>query len=132
MAKLLSLVNDLLILVNFINIHRREAPDRKFKRIVVERTAGRLRLIILTSITTVGGLLPTAYGLDGNNTFVAPMALALGYGILFATSLTLFLLPCLYMIQHDIGKLVRRIPKFAKFHFIPKDAGMGEVIMMNY
>ncbi len=119
-------VNDSLILVNFINMHRQEAPDRKFLRIVAEGTAGRLRPIILTSITTVGGLLPTAYGLGGNDPFIAPMALALGYGILFATPLTLFLLPCLYMIQHDIGKLVRRIPRLRHFYFIPKDAGIVE------
>jgi multidrug efflux pump subunit AcrB len=119
-------VNDSLILVNFINIHRKEDPNSKFLRIVAEGTAGRLRPIILTSVTTVAGLLPTAYGLGGDDPFIAPMALALGYGILFATPLTLILLPCLYMVQHDIGKLVRRIPRFRHFHFIPKDAGLDE------
>lgn len=48
------------------------------------------------------------------------MALALGYGILFATPLTLILLPSLYMIQHDLGNLIRRIPRFRKYYFIPK------------
>jgi multidrug efflux pump subunit AcrB len=111
-------VNDSLILVNFINVHRKDFPDKKFNRIVAEGTAGRLRPILLTSITTVAGLLPTAYGIGGSDPFVAPMALALGYGILFATPLTLFLLPCMYVIQHDIGNLIRKIPMLAHFRFI--------------
>lgn len=112
-------VNDSLILVNFINVHRAESPDKKFLRIVAEGTASRLRPILLTSITTVAGLLPTAYGFGGYDPFIAPMALALGYGVLFATPLTLLLLPALLMIQHDIGKLIRQIPRFRNFYFIP-------------
>ncbi len=119
-------VNDSLILVNFINVHRQEQPDSIFLRIIAEGTAGRLRPILLTSITTVAGLLPTAYGMGGDDPFIAVMALALGYGILFATPLTLILLPCLYMIQHDIGILVRKIPGMSHFHFIPKDAGLED------
>ena len=115
-------VNDSLILVNFINVHRAESPDKKFMRIVAEGTASRLRPILLTSITTVAGLLPTAYGFGGYDPFIAPMALALGYGVLFATPLTLLLIPSLVMFQHDIGKLIRRIPKFRQFYFIPPAA----------
>ncbi len=119
-------VNDSLILVNFINVHRRDEPEKKFLRIIAEGTSSRLRPIILTSVTTVVGLMPTAYGFGGDDTFIAVMALALGYGILFATPLTLILLPCLYMIQHDIGNLVRRIPGLKQFYFIPEDAGLAE------
>ena len=115
-------VNDSLILVNHINRHRVEDPEKKFLRIVAEGTAARLRPILLTSITTVAGLLPTVYGFGGYNAFIAPMAMALGYGILFATPLTLFLLPCLYLIQHDLGNLIRRIPGFDNFYFIPAAA----------
>ncbi|MFC1543273.1 efflux RND transporter permease subunit [Candidatus Neomarinimicrobiota bacterium] len=112
-------VNDSLILINFINTHRTDSPDKKFLRVVAEGTSSRLRPILLTSITTVAGLLPTAYGFGGYDPFIAPMALALGYGILFATPLTLLLLPSMYMIQHDIGKLIRRISRFRNFYFIP-------------
>ncbi|MFC1549899.1 efflux RND transporter permease subunit [Candidatus Neomarinimicrobiota bacterium] len=117
-------VNDSLILVNFINAHRKEDPDKKFIRIVAEGTSSRLRPIILTSVTTIVGLMPTAYGFGGDDPFIAVMALALGYGILFATPLTLLLLPCLYMIQHDIGKLVRRIPGLRHFYFIQDSSGV--------
>jgi multidrug efflux pump subunit AcrB len=105
-------VNDSLILVNYINFHRKEQPEKKFLRIVAEGTADRLRPIIMTSITTVVGVLPMAYGIGGVDPFVAPMALALGYGILFATPLTLILLPCLYMVRHDFGKIYFRIGRW--------------------
>jgi multidrug efflux pump subunit AcrB len=102
-------VNDSLILVNYINYHREEQPEKKYLRIVAEGTADRLRPILLTSFTTVAGVLPLAYGAGGVDPFVAPMAMALGYGILFATPLTLLLLPCLYLVRHDFGKIASRI-----------------------
>lgn len=104
-------VNDSLILVNYINERRKGEPESRILIIVADGTATRLRPIILTSITTIAGVLPLAYGLGGSDPFISPMALALGYGILFATPLTLILLPCLYLVQHDIGKLFARIFK---------------------
>ena len=65
---------------------------------VAEGTSDRLRAILLTTLTTVIGLLPLAYGIGGTDEWMAPMALVLGYGILFATPLTLILVPCLYNI----------------------------------
>jgi len=73
-----------------------------------EGTSHRLRAILLTTLTTVAGLLPLAHGLGGTDLYMQPMALALGYGILFATPLTLVLVPSLYMIGADIGGLFRR------------------------
>jgi multidrug efflux pump subunit AcrB len=102
-------VNDSLILVNYINVHREEEPEKKYLRLIAEGTSARLRPIILTSVTTVAGLLPTAYGIGGFDPFIAPMALALGYGILFATPLTLLLLPCFYVVRHDIGNLAKSL-----------------------
>jgi multidrug efflux pump subunit AcrB len=61
----------------------------------------------LTSLTTIAGLLPLVYGFGGQDIHMSPMALALGYGLLFATPITLVLVPSLYMIGHDIGKLFR-------------------------
>jgi multidrug efflux pump subunit AcrB len=55
----------------------------------------------------VAGLLPLAYGVGGEDLLVGPMALALGYGLLLVTPLTLVLIPCLYMIGHDIRRLFR-------------------------
>ena len=100
-------VNDSLILVNLVNRMRETEPDISAKTAVVNATKHRLRPILLTSVTTVAGLLPMAYGVGGSDPFSAPMALAMGYGILFATPLTLILLPCLLLVQEDAKTLVR-------------------------
>jgi multidrug efflux pump subunit AcrB len=63
----------------------------------------------MTTLTTVVGLIPLAYGIGGSDPFIAPMALALGYGLLFATPLTLMVVPCLYMIRSDFFNLLRKI-----------------------
>jgi multidrug efflux pump subunit AcrB len=95
-------VNDSLVLVNHINELRRSRPDESVMDIVAEGTADRLRAIVMTTITTVAALLPLAYGIGGTALFMAPMALALSWGLIFATPLTLVLVPCLYMIGQDI------------------------------
>jgi multidrug efflux pump subunit AcrB len=82
--------------------------DKPANHIIVEATKHRMRPILLTSVTTVAGLLPMAYGIGGSDPFSAPMALAMGYGILFATPLTLILLPCLLLVQHDMQWLAHK------------------------
>ena len=104
-------VNDSLILVNLANKLRDENTGESPVHIVVEAAKHRLRPILLTSITTVAGLLPMAYGLGGSDPFSAPMALAMGYGILFATLLTLVLLPSLLLIQNDLANILTNIMK---------------------
>ena len=104
-------VNDSLLLVNLANRLRDQERDESLSRIIVEASQDRLRPILLTSVTTVAGLLPMAYGLGGSDPFSAPMALAMGYGILFATPLTLILLPCLLMVQEDLAIAFRRLTR---------------------
>ncbi len=101
-------VNDSLILVNLANRMRDAETGARHNDVIVDATKHRLRPILLTSVTTVAGLLPMAYGVGGSDPFSAPMALAMGYGILFATPLTLILLPCLLLIQRDIATLARK------------------------
>ena len=102
-------VNDSLILVNLVNRLKDEKPNTPLILLVVTATKHRLRPILLTSITTVAGLLPMAYGLGGSDPFSAPMALAMGYGILLATPLTLLLLPSLLVMRGDILFLGRKV-----------------------
>jgi len=66
----------------------------------------RLRAVLLTAITTVVGLLPTAYGWGGLDPFVAPMALALSWGLLFSTVITLFSVPAALGIALDLKRYV--------------------------
>jgi multidrug efflux pump subunit AcrB len=101
-------VNDSLVMVSHINNLRKEKKGESALRIIAEGTADRLRAIILTTFTTVAALLPLAYGVGGTAVFMAPMALALGWGLLLATPLTLILVPCLYATGQDLGRIFRK------------------------
>ncbi len=102
-------VNDSLILVNLVNRLQDLQPEMSRHQRIVSAAKTRLRPIVLTSITTVAGLLPMAYGLGGSDPFSAPMALAMGYGILFATPITLILIPCLLAMLDDLHAASARI-----------------------
>jgi multidrug efflux pump subunit AcrB len=114
-------VNDSLVLVNHVNALRKRSPQLPIKEIVGVGAADRLRAVILTTVTTVVGLLPLAYGVGGSDPFIAPMALALGYGILFASPLTLGLVPCLYLIGEDMRRFGRWL-----FRVKPKEPEVTE------
>ena len=62
----------------------------------------RLRAVILTTVTTVVGIIPTAYGFAGYDAMLAEMMLALAWGLCFGTLITLLLVPCVYSSMQDI------------------------------
>ena len=98
-------VNDSIILVDFIN----NVSDKKDRRqSLIESGSKRLRPILLTTVTTVGGLMPMAVFATGSNKMWQPMAVTMIWGIMFATTLTLFVIPVLYAIIDDIVKLFSR------------------------
>ncbi|MFC1855484.1 efflux RND transporter permease subunit [Thermodesulfobacteriota bacterium] len=101
-------VNDSLVLVSHVNKMRRDNPEMPIKEVVLNGTTDRLRAIIMTTVTTVAGLLPLTYGFGGVDAYMAPLAMALGYGLLFATPITLILLPSLYVIGDDLRKIFKR------------------------
>jgi multidrug efflux pump subunit AcrB len=101
-------VNDSLVLVNHLNELRKQFPDMDRRKLVAMGGSNRLRAIVLTTLTTVAGLLPLAYGWGGTSLYMSPMALTLGYGLLFATPVTLMLVPSLYMIFWDLERLFKR------------------------
>jgi len=100
------IVSNTLVLVQFINNAR--AQGMSVTDAVVEGSAVRLRPIFLTSGVVVLGLIPTIYGIGGKDEFVVPLAMAFGYGLLFATILTLVIVPCFYHIIIDIKQLFKR------------------------
>ena len=109
-------VNDSLVLVNHLNTKFLNSTQPKDSlKIIVEGSGDRFRPILITSFSTVAGLLPLAYGLGGSDPFIAPMALAIGYGLLFSTPLTLFLLPALYLILIDFIKWRSENPILKRF-----------------
>ena len=100
-------VNDSLILVDFINKAREEGLD--ILEAVAESGKQRFRAIILTSLTTAIGLMPIMLETSTQAQFVIPMAISIAFGIVFATVITLFLVPCLYVLQDDLINRVRSL-----------------------
>jgi len=70
----------------------------------------RFRPVLLTTITTFGGLSPMIFETSRQARFMTPMAISLGYGILFATLITLLLVPSLYLIIEDLRSCLRMNP----------------------
>jgi multidrug efflux pump subunit AcrB len=93
-------VNDSLIMIDFTNKARLAGMDR-FEAVIQSGTQ-RFRAIILTSLTTAGGLLPIMTETSTQAQFVIPMAISMSFGIMFATVITLFLIPCLYLLLQDM------------------------------
>jgi len=97
-------VNDSLILIDFVNKARQSGLSAK--EAVLLSGAERFRPIILTSLTTAAGLMPIMLETSLQAQFVIPMAISLSFGIIFATIITLFLIPALYLLQEDFGRLM--------------------------
>ena len=105
-------VNDSVIMIDFINgIFRKNKSRDKVIEAIVDGAKERLRPVLLTTITTVAGLLPTVYGFLGESELIAPVAMAMSYGLLFATTLTLIFIPAVYMVNEDIQRLFSRKTK---------------------
>lgn len=99
-------VNDSLIMVDFVNRARREG--HALVDAAMQAGAQRFRAIILTSLTTFMGLMPIVFERSLQAQVVIPMAISLAFGILFATVITLLLVPSLYVILDDLKNVFRR------------------------
>ncbi len=99
-------VNDSLVMVDYINNQRLHGTP--LRQAVLTAGARRFRPIILTSLTTFAGLLPLMFEHSIQAQFLIPMAVSLGYGILFATVITLLLVPCCYLVGEEIKALLSR------------------------
>lgn len=99
-------VNDALVLVSAVADGVRSGLP---PRVAIERGAEqRFQAVLLTSLTTLAGVFPLAYGLLGEPGWIRPMVLAVGWGLLFATGTTLLFLPAALVIAADLGALLRR------------------------
>ena len=97
-------VNDSLILIDFINRAVRSGTD--IETAVVESGKARFRPVLLTSITTIAGLLPILLETSFQAQFLIPMAISICFGLLAATCLTLLYVPALYLIIRDVRNAV--------------------------
>ena len=100
-------VNDSLVLVDYINRRRREG--KSIDEAVRLAGPARFRAILLTSLTTFAGLTPMLLERSLQAAFLIPLAISLAFGVVFATVVTLFIVPALYLILEDVVSLPRRL-----------------------
>ena len=103
-------VNDSLIMIDHVNKHRGE---RSAYEAIHDAATRRFRPIVLTTLTTFGGLTPIILETSSQAYQLIPMAISLGFGIVFATAIILVIVPCLYLVQDDVA----RTAKESAFHY---------------
>jgi len=96
-------VNDSLIMIDHANRHR---GDRSAFDAILHAGLRRFRPIMLTTLTTFGGLTPIIFEKSLQAQYIIPMAISLGFGILFATAIILVLVPCIYLILEDVRAML--------------------------
>ena len=104
-------VNASLVLVHYVN--RRRDTGLEFLDAVHQAGVARFRPIVLTSVTTYVGLMPLMVESNLQARMLIPMAISLGYGVMFSSVITLFLVPCLYVILEDVAGSRARGPAIA-------------------
>jgi len=108
-------VNDAIVMIDFVN-NRRNGNDTtvmRYWRSIVNAGRLRLRPVILTSITTISGLIPMAFGLGGQSEMWAPLANVILFGLLVSTILTLFVIPSFVAILDDIKRSRKKAHRLA-------------------
>ncbi|MBN2650759.1 MAG: efflux RND transporter permease subunit [Spirochaetales bacterium] len=89
-------INDSIVMIDKLGKTVDTSNPKKFPEVVAEVSKTRLRAVFLTTLTTVIGLFPTAYGILGYDAMLSDMMLAMAYGLIFGTLITLVLVPCLF------------------------------------
>ena len=102
-------VNASLVLVDQVNRFR--ASGARLAEAVRDAGRARLRAILLTSLTTFAGLTPLLFETSMSARFMIPMAIALAFGVVFSSVITLFLVPCAYLVMEDAILLTQRQPR---------------------
>lgn len=118
-------VNDTLIMVDFVTRNRQEGAS--LKDAALEAGARRFRPIMLTSLTTFLGLTPLMMERSLQAQFLIPMAVSLAFGVLFATLITLFLVPCALLITDDIERQIRKLKHWYMRPFSSRDGSQQAV-----
>ena len=115
-------VNDSIVLIDFINKYRENGYNKWYA--ILKGGSIRLRPIILTSLTTIFGLIPMAIGLGGKSPIWMPMAYTIIFGLSFATTMTLFVMPALYAITTDLRGVFLKNPE-ERFRTLSDDELLG-------
>ncbi|MGH1469113.1 MAG: efflux RND transporter permease subunit [Bdellovibrionales bacterium] len=108
------IVNSGIVLISFIDEMKAEGK-LELHEILAKASGMRLRAVFVTSLTTISGLLPTAYGIGGSDAMLIPMTLAMAWGLTSGTILTLIWVPAAYAILEDftifISKMTGKLNK---------------------
>jgi len=112
-------INDSLLLIDYVNRARQRGTP--LTSAVLEAGARRFRPILLTSLTTFFGLMPMILETSVQAQFLIPMAISLAFGILFATGITLLLIPALYLVLEDLRGLFGLPPSHSDQSAVPAD-----------
>ena len=102
-------VNSAIILISFILKLQKEQPNTPLKDIVIKASKIRFKPILITNLTTLGGLFPTAYGFPSFEPLLMPMTLALFWGLVTATALTLVWVPCAFLMIEEFKQLFKSL-----------------------
>ncbi|MBC86901.1 MAG: hypothetical protein CL677_06945, partial [Bdellovibrionaceae bacterium] len=102
------IVNSGIVLITFIQ-ELLEEEKMELEEALVKASGLRLRAVVVSSLTTISGLLPTAYGIGGTDAILVPMTLAMAWGLTSGTVLTLMWVPAAYAILEDFSKLRERL-----------------------
>lgn len=105
------IVNSGIVLISFID-QMREEGELSLEEILAKASGMRLRAVLVTSLTTISGLIPTAYGIGGSDAILIPMTLAMAWGLTSGTILTLIWVPAAYAILEDFGRLKQKMLSF--------------------
>ncbi len=101
------IVNSGIVLISFID-EMRETGKYELNEILVKASGLRLRAVVVTSLTTVSGLIPTAYGIGGSDAMLVPMTMAMAWGLVSGTILTLIWIPAAYGILEDFNNFIAK------------------------
>ena len=105
-------VNDNLVLVD--NINRLKSSGKHILECIVESGVTRFRPIVITSITTFVGLMPMMLEPSVQANFLKPAVISLSFGVALSSSVTLILVPCLYLIGDDIRNYISQIKETSR------------------
>lgn len=103
-------VNDAIVMLSKLDRGATDKPMKEAKVASIAKT--RLRAIFLTTLTTVAGVMPTAYGIGGYDAMLSDMMIALAWGLIFGTIITLILTPCVFMIERDFKQSWKNLGLF--------------------
>ncbi|HNR90625.1 MAG TPA: efflux RND transporter permease subunit [Spirochaetota bacterium] len=104
------IVNNAIVMVHTIRSLAGDNPVTEDH--IRQGSVSRLRPVLLTTITTVLGVLPTGYGIGGSDPFLSHMSLVMAYGLLFGTAVTLFMIPLLFAAGNDITRYAHALVRF--------------------